>query len=200
VLRDLSHAIRLLRHNKLWTLVVVLSLALGIGANTAILSAIDGLVLQTLAVAHPDTLVRLQWAGENDMGTDFSEYGATAREGSVQVRSTFTYRIYQEFRAANQALDDLYACAPQGQVNVVSGDRAELATALIVSGNYFTVLGVRAVAGRMFTPDDDGPGAPPVAVISHGYWQRRFGGDAGVVGRVVTINNVPITIVGVTPP
>src|SRR5437773_2269618 len=199
MLRDLRHAVRLLLHSKMWALVVVLSLALGIGANTAIFSAINGLVLQTLAVDHPDTLVRLQWAGDNDMGTDFSEYGATAREGGVQVRSTFPYRTYQEFRKANQTLDDLFACAPQGQVNVVAGDRAELATALIASGNYFTVLGVHALAGRTFTADDDRPGAPAVAVISSGYWKRRFGSDVGVIGRVVTINNVPVTIVGVTP-
>ena len=184
----------------MWTLVVVLSLALGIGANTAIFSAINGLVLQTLPVDHPETLVRLQWAGENDMGTDFSEYGATAREGNSFVRTTFPYRIYEEFRRANQTLDDLFACAPQGQVNVVSGDRAELATSLIASGNYFIVLGVHAAVGRTFTPDDDRPGAPAVAVLSHGYWVRRFGGDAGVVGRVMTINNMPVTIVGVTPP
>src|SRR5262245_53921656 len=107
---------------------VVLSLALGIGANTAIFGAINGLVLQTLpGINRPDTLVRLQWAGENDLGTDFSEYGTTTREGSVQVRSTFPYRIFQEFRIANRTLEDVFACAPQGQVNVVTGDRAELA-------------------------------------------------------------------------
>ena len=78
--------------------------------------------------------------------------GAKAREGGVQVRSTFPYRTYQEFRKANQTLDDLFACAPQGQVNVVAGDRAELATALIASGNYFTVLGVHALESYVLTP------------------------------------------------
>jgi predicted permease len=200
-LRDLRHAVRLLLQSKTWTLMVVLSLALGIGANTAIFSAVNGLVLQTLpGVDRPDTLVRLLWVGENDMGNDFNEYGPRTSVGGRELRSTFPPRIFQEFRAANRTLDDLFACAPQGQVNVVTGNRAEVATALIATGNYFTVLGVHAIAGRTFTPDDDRPGAPAVAVLSHGYWQRRFGGDRGVVGRVLTINNVPVTVVGVTPP
>ena len=134
------------------------------------------------------------------MGTDFSEYGSSAREGDQQLRATFPYPMFQEFRSANRTLDDLFACAPQGQVNVVTGDRAELASALIASGNYFNVLDVHVLVGRTFTPDDDRADAPPVAVISNGYWKRRFGGDPGVVGRILTINNVPVTVVGVTPP
>ena len=129
MLRDLRHAVRLLLQSKTWTLMVILSLALGIGANTAIFSAINGLVLQTLAgVDHPDTLVRFNWVGENDMGTDFNEYGSSARECDQQIRAPFPYPMFQEFRSANRTLDDLFACAPQGQVNVVTGDRAELAS------------------------------------------------------------------------
>jgi predicted permease len=197
--RDLRHGARMLLQAKGWTLVVILSLALGIGANTAIFTAINGLVLQTLPVAHPDSLVRLRWVGENDMGTDFSDYGFSEKDGGRDVRPTFPYPMYLEFRRANQTLDDLFATAPQGPLNVVSDGRAELASSFIASGNYFQVLGISAIAGRLFTPDDDRPDAPPVAVISEGYWKRRFGSDREVIGRVVQMNNVPVTIIGVTP-
>jgi predicted permease len=192
---------RLLLQNKSWTAMAILSLALGIGANTAIFSAVNGLVLQTLpGVDRPEALVRLRWVGANDMGTDFSDYGPSSKDNGRDVRPTFPYPMYLELLKANQTLADLFACAPQGQFNVVSGGRAELATGLIASGNYFRVLGVNAMVGRTFTPDDDQPGATPVAVLSSGYWKRRFGSDATVVGRVLQINNVAVTVVGVTPP
>ena len=199
MLRDLRHGVRVLLASKGWTLVVVLSLGLGIGANTAIFGAVNGLVLRTLPVAHPGTLVRLRWVGDNDMGTDFSDYGFTEKEGGRNVSTTFSYPMFEEFRHANRTLEDLFVSAPQGQLNVVSDGRAELATALLASGNYFRVLGVGAIAGRTLTPDDDRPGAPAIAVISEGYWKRRFGADRGVIGRVLQMNNVPVAIVGVTP-
>ena len=201
MLRDLRHAVRLLLQSKTWTLMVVLLLALGIGANTAIFSGINGLVLQTLpGIDRPDQLVRLRWVGDNDMGTDFSDYGFSGKDGSLDVRPTFPYSMYLEFRKANRTLEDLFACAPQGQFNVVSDGRAELATGFLASGNYFQVLGVRAIVGRTFTPEDDQPGATPVAVLSNGYWKRRFGSDPAVVGRVLQIGNVAVTVIGVTPP
>lgn len=182
MLQDLRQGLRVLLQNKGWTLVVVISLALGIGANTAIFSATNGFLLKTLAVDHPESLVRFRWVGDNDMGTDFSEYGYSEKDGALAVRSTFSYPMYQLFHKANQTLVDLIACAPQGQMNVVANGQAELASSLIASGNYFQMLGVRAVVGRTFTADDDQANAEPVVVISYGYWQRRFGGDANIVG------------------
>jgi len=199
MIRDLRHAVRLLLRSKAWTTVVVLSLALGIGANTAIFTAINGLLLRTIPVDHPDTLVRFRWVGDNDMGTDFSDYGYTEQEAGLQTSTTFPYSIYKQFRDANATLVDLFACAPTGQVNVVVNGQAELASAFVASGNYFQVLGVHALAGRTFTPDDDRPDAPPVAVISHGYWLRRFGGDPSAIGTVLQNVNARVTIVGVTP-
>jgi predicted permease len=200
MLRDLRHAIRLLMQSKGWTFVVLLSLALGIGANTTIFSAVNGLVLRSLAVDRPHTLVRFQWVGDNDMVTDINDYGYSEKLDGRSVSPSFSYPMFQRFREANQTLLDLVACAPQGQANVIANGQAELASRFIASGNYFQMLGVSPLIGRTLTPDDDRPDGEPVAVISHGYWQRRFGGDASALGTVVRINNVPATIVGVTPP
>ena len=199
MIQDLRHAIRLLLRSKGWTLVVVASLALGIGANTAIFTAINGLLLRTVPVDHPETLVCFRWFGVNDMGNSFSSYGYTDQMYGKNTEETFPYSVYEQFRAANATLADLFACAPQGQVNVTWNGQSELATAFVASGNYFDVLGVRAVAGRTFTPDDDRPDAPPVAVISYGYWQRRFGGDRSAIGAMLGIANSRVTVIGVTP-
>ena len=200
MLRDLRHAVRLLLSNKGWTFVVVSSLALGIGANTAIFTAVNGLLLRTIPVDRPETLVRFRAVGDNDLGTDFSEYARVEPTGGLRTSTTFSYPMYLAFRDANQTLVDLFACAQLFDTSVVVDGQAEAVTGVIVSGNYFQVLGIQAEAGRLLTPDDDRPGAPPVAVISHGYFMRRFGGDRGAIGSVVRIANLPITIVGVTPP
>src|SRR5262249_31097951 len=132
---------------------------------------------------RPDELVRLRWAGKNDMVTSQSEYGFSASEpGNVNVSTTFSYRIYEQLRAGNKTMIDILACAPFGNVNVVANNQADVASSIIVSGNYFQVLGIKAFAGRPITPDDDKPAAPPVAVISHAFWLKRFGGDRGAVG------------------
>src|SRR5262249_29401748 len=94
----------------------------------------------------------------------------------------------------------LFACAPVGRVNVVVDGQAELAGGFVSSGNFYQILGIGARAGRTITPDDDRPSAPPVAVISSEYWHKRFGTDPSAVGRVVKVNNAPVTIIGVLPP
>jgi predicted permease len=198
MIRDLRHAVRVLLRSKGWTAVVLLSLALGIGANTALFTAVNGLLLQTVAVPDAQSLVRLKWTGENDMIRNSSDYGYSAPIGGRDVRSTFSYAIYKDLRAANQTLTDLAACAPGGVVNVIVNGEADLAPALGVTGNYFRVLGVQPIAGRLLGDQDAEHGAPPVAVISEGFWQRRFGREQSAIGRVVTMNNVQVTIVGVT--
>lgn len=202
MLRDLVHACRLLLQAKGWTAVVVLSLALGIGANTALFSAVNGLLLTTISVDDPDMLVRLRTAGRNDMVTSWDDHGVSATDANgLQLRSTFSYPIYREFVAANRTMTDLFACAPLfNRLNVVMDGQAEIATGLIASGNYFQVLNVTAVLGRTFTPEDDTPTAAPVAVISHRYWRSRFGGDPNVIGKTVRINDAVASIVGVLPP
>jgi predicted permease len=200
MMRDIKYAVRVLLRSKGWTAMVVVSLALGIGANTALFTAVNGLALRTVPVDDPGSLVRFRHVGRNQMATDISEYGSTRRDGDIPSGTTFSYPMYRELRAANQTLIDIAAGAPSGPANVVVDGQAEIATAYIVSGNFFGLLGVSTVVGRTISPDDDRPGAPPVAVISHAYWTRRFGRDPAVVGRVVQVNSVPVTIVGVTSP
>src|SRR5262245_45550933 len=201
MIKDLRHGVRALLQAKGWTAVVVISLALGIGANTALFSAINGLYLRRLPVADPDTLVRLRFAGRNDMSTSSSDYGFSGTDANGQnIRSTFSYAMYRQFLVDNKTMEDLFACAPYGRANVVVDGHADIARAFISSGNFYRMLGLSANPGRTIVPEDDQPGAPPVAVISGRYWRSRFAGDPNVVGKVVQFNNVPVTIVGVIAP
>jgi predicted permease len=202
VIKDLRHAIRMLLNAKGWTAVVVVSLALGIGANTALFSAVDAMLLTKVPVRDPDTLVRFRWVGRNDMVTSSSDYGSIdlAAYGGQRVRTTFSYPMFRQFVADNRTMTDLFACAPFGNTNIVVDGRAELARGFLASGTYFSVLGVNARLGRTLVPDDDRPAAPPVAVISSKYWHARFGTDPSVVGKTVKANDVLVTIVGVLPP
>ena len=201
MLRDLRHGMRTLLQAKGWTSIVVISLALGIGANTALFSAINGLFLRRLPVNDPDSLVRLRFAGRNDMATSSSDYGFASKEASgLQVRSTFSYPMFQQFVADNRTMLDMFACAPFGRVNVVVDGQADIASAFITTGNYYRMVGLTANPGRTILPEDDKPEAPPVAVISPKYWRSRFAGDRGVVGKIVRVNNVAVTIVGVITP
>lgn len=200
MLKDLRHGVRVLLQAKGWTAVVVLSLALGIGANTALFSAVNGLLLKKLPVKDPDTLVRLRYVGRNDMVTSSSDYGASGQIGGQDVRTTFSYPMFQDFRAANRTMQVMAAGAPFGRINVVVDGKADIANSYISSGNYYRMLGVRTHLGRTIVPEDDQPSAAPVAVISHDYWRSRFGSDPKVLGKIVHIANVPIEIVGVLSP
>src|SRR5436190_4248684 len=203
MLKDLRHAARMLSHVKGWTAVVVLSLGLGIGANAALFSAVNGMLLTKVPVRAPDELVRLRWVGKNDMVTSSSDYGSIDRTkypGMSNVRTTFSYPMYQQLVADNKTMTDLAAFAPVGRVNAVVDGQAELASAFVSSGNYYQLLGVNARLGRTIVPDDDKATAPPVAVISSKYWHSRFGTDPSVVGKTIKINGVLVTIVGVLPP
>jgi predicted permease len=199
MIRDLKHAVRVLLRSKGWTAVVLLSLALGIGANTALFTAVNGLLLQTVPVPDPDSLVRLRWTGRNNTARNTSDYGYSQPVAGQNVRATFSYAIYQELRKANQTLTDLFACAPVGSVNLIVDGVADLSSSLGVTGNYFQVLRVTPRAGRLLVEDDFAPGAPPAMVISEGLWRRRFGGTAETVGKTVLVNGASVTIVGVVP-
>ena len=200
MLKDLRHAVRMLLHAKGWTAVVIVSLALGIGANMAIFSGVNALLLTEIPVEDPGTLIRLRWGGRNDMVTSSSDYGNSGKTRDGQnIRSTFSYPMYQQFLADNKTMRDLFAFAPFGRVNAVVDGQAEIATSFISSGNYYQGLGVRARLGRTILPEDDKPTAPPVAVISSKYWHTRFVTDPAVIGKTIRVNNVVVTIVGVLP-
>ena len=199
MLHDLKHAFRMLLHTKGWTIVVLLSLAIGIGATTALFTAVNGLLLQTIPVRDPHELVVLKWTGQNDMVRSSSDYGFSQPHNGRNVRSTFSNNIYQQLKAANQTMTEIIAGTSLESFNFASDGSSEIASAFGVSGNYFKVLGVSAAIGRTIEESDEKSGADLVAVISHPFWQRRFAGDASIAGKVVRLNNVPVTIVGVLP-
>ena len=199
LVQDLRLAVRVLLGTRTWTLVVLLSLALGIGANTALFTAVNGLLLQTVNVHEPERLVRFNHVGPNDTVRNSNDYGYSGRSGTRNIRSTFSFPMIEELRAANTTLTGLAAGVPMGRLNVLVNGNAQLATGYQATGNYFTVIGVPAVLGRVFAEADDRSSAPPVAVISHAYWNKRFGGEPSAIGRVVSINGQMVTIVGVTP-
>ncbi|HVL68625.1 MAG TPA: ABC transporter permease [Vicinamibacterales bacterium] len=200
VVQDVAYGTRTLLHARGWTLVVVLLLALGIGANTALFTATDTLLFSAVPVEEPETLVRLRWTGKNDAVNDRSEYGFNRPlPDGARVGSSFSYPVFQELARSAAGMADLFAGAPVAQLTVVADTQAEVASGFAATGNYFQVLGIHARAGRLFTPDDDAAGATPVVVISSRYWRSRFGGDPAVVGRVIRANDLPVTIIGVAP-
>lgn len=200
MLKDVRHALRSLAQAKGWTTVVILSLALGIGANTTLFSAVDAQLLTKVPVRDPDSLVRLRSVGRNDMATSTSDYGRSNPIDGQNVRSTFSYPMYHQLVAANKTMSGVVACAPFGQVNLFADGVAELESAFVSSGNYYQLLGVSARLGRVIVPDDDRPTAPPVALISSRLWHARFGTEPSVIGKTVRLNSVLVTIVGVLPP
>jgi predicted permease len=181
--RDLRHAVRGLRKNPAFTLVVVATLALGIGANVAIFSLMDQVLFRSLPVRDPGELVLLDGPGPF--------------RGRTHNNMTFSYPMYTDFRNRNEVFAGVLA---RFQMSMTVGWKgvAERADGDLVSGNYFEVLGVKPAAGRLFSAaDDTTPGAHPVAVISCGYWQRRFGSDLAILNQPITVNGHPFTIVGV---
>ena len=183
--RDIRHASRALRKNPAFVLIVVLTLGLGIGANTAIFSLMDQVLLRSLPIRDPGSLVLLDGPGAF-MGRTFNN-------------KTFSYPMYKDFRdRGGDVFSGAIARFPTSMTVVWRG-QSERANGELVSGNYFEVLGVRPAIGRVFNAaDDQTPGGHPIALLSYGYWMRRFGGDPGVVNQTITVNGHPLTIVGVT--
>jgi predicted permease len=196
VRRDVTYALRALRRQPSFTAAVVLILGLGIGANTTVFTITNALVLRTLPVRDPEQLVTI-----GDPASLHSGW-----HGSPQTEIT-SYPVYADVRDRNHALAGLYTTGQAGGPDVIiralgGGDAAiEHPNVRLVSTNFFAVLGVGTAIGRTFapTPDDRRLGEP-VAVISHGYWQRRFAGDTGALGRQLSVNGVVVTIAGVTRP
>ena len=179
--QDIRFSLRTLGKSRAHTVVVLLSLALGIGANSAVFSLVDALLLKKLPVADPDTLVQLVRNTPTAMGQEI----------------TFSYPQVERFRAGG-ALADVFAMAG-ARFSASAAGETEVLTGVMVTGNYFPVLGVVPEAGRALLPDDDRTGAAPVAVVSHAYWARRLNSDPGAVGRSLALNGIDFTVVGVAP-
>ena len=190
--KDLRLGFRMLVKHPGFTSVTVLSLALGIGANTAIFTLIDAVMLRMLPVNHPEQLVSLRMTDPSDRSFSRSVDGNS--------ETSFPYPAYSQMRERNSVLSSLFAFKPAGRLNVQVNGEAEFGRGQMVSQNYFGALGVPIAMGRDFAEEDERMGAAPVAIISDGYWKRRFAGETSVIGRTMVINGVPFTIIGVTPP
>ncbi len=203
LLQDLRYGLRMLAKNPGFTAVAVLTLALGIGANTAIFSLIDAVLLKMLPVKNAQQLVLLNWASHGwPKGIVSSLSGNSDRDKTGRMTSTsFSYPAYEQIQTRNQVFSGVLAMAGNGSaLNVGYNGEAGRGEGELISGTFFHMLGVQPILGRSLAPDDDRIGASPAAVISYGYWERRFGRDPAVVGRTITLNGVPFTVVGVSPP
>jgi len=198
--QDLRFGARMLLKKPGFTSVAVLTLALGIGANTAIFSLVNEVLLKMLSVRQPEQLVLLDWrTGGQFIFGSMSGSITQEPETGLRVGSSFSYPAFEQFRSRTQTLSDVFAFAPLSQLNVSVGGQAEVASGQLVSGGFYPGLGVQPAVGRVLTPDDDRDSADPVAVLSYHYWRSRFGLDPDVVGKTISVNGVPLTIVGVTP-
>jgi predicted permease len=194
--KDLRYAARMLRRSPGFTLVAIASLAIGIGANTAIFSVVDAILLKSLPVRNPEELRIVLGTGEQRPFDSHSGYNTDTRQG-IRVHSSFPYAIYQQFAANVTQFSDLMGFA-SNQVTVIAGAQSHYADAELVTGNFFSSLGVPALGGRTLTLEDD-RAAAPVAVISYRYWERHLGLEPEAVGRTIFINGRPVTIVGIAP-
>jgi predicted permease len=189
--KDLRYGVRMLAKQPGFTAVAVLALALGIGVNTAILSAVNGFVLRPLPIEKPAELVAPYWGRKMD----------------TQVWGKFSYPNYEDLREQNQSFSDLCAwtetsagISSSESRNAGDSERAEVVWGDLVSGNFFEVMGVKPLLGRGFLPEENlTPNAHPVVVLSYSFWQRRFNADAAIVGNTIYLNGQPFTVIGVTP-
>jgi predicted permease len=193
LIQDVRYGLRMLAKNPGFTAVAVLTLALGIGANTAIFTLVDAVMLKSLPVANPQELYRV---GNGDNCCMIGEF-----QGNWGI---YSHSLYQQFRDHTPEFSQMAAFqAGLGDLSVRRGGASQLAEAYVgefVSGNYFTMFGVSASAGRLIAPTDDRPGAPPVAVMSYRAWQQHFGFDPSVIGATFIINTMPFTVAGIAPP
>ncbi len=200
VWQDVRYGGRNLRSHPGFTLVAVLSLAIGIGANTALFTLINEVLLKSLPVPHPEGLIlfdSLDSAQSMRVSTD-----GVNRKDPIIGRVTTTslsYPAFQRLAAANQTLSGIFGFAPIEQLNVNADNQADIASGQYVTGQYYHTLGVPPQLGRTLDEGDQKPDAAPATVITWRYWQRRFAGDPNVVGKRVMVNNLAFTIVGVTP-
>ena len=189
-LQEIRLGLRQMRRAPVFTAVAILTLALGIGANTAVFTLLDHALLRSLPVSHPEQLVRLHWTGEapghfNTYGGDDNDY--------------FSYPMYRDLRSMNTVFQDVIA-NDQQNVSISWNNKPDMAGCELVSGNYFEGLGVRPALGRLIVPSDEALNANLVVVLSFNYWKAHFASDPTVVNQTLLINTQPFTIIGVAPP
>lgn len=198
--KDLRYGLHMLAKNRGFTAIAVLTLALGVGANTALFSVVDAVLLKKLPVKDAEQLVLFTTVSSKEFNPG-GYTGSTSRDEKtgLQERTSLPYLTFTRIREQQSALSDVFAYGSVG-LNVNADGQADVANGQAVSGNYYAALGVPAFIGRTIEESDDNAAARPVAVLSHRYWQSRFGSDRSAVGKQVNLNNVAFTIVGVSPP
>ena len=207
LLQDIRYGFRMLAKSPGFAAVAIVTLALGIGANTAIFSLIDAVMLRSLPVDNPSQLVLLNWTARHQ--PDVHEYMSSGDCGenlgfgqkATQNPSgcSFSEPLFRRIVETN-AFSGVAAFANTGRLDLTGNGAASVINGQVVSGDFFRTLGVKASVGRVFEPSDDSRSAAPVAVLNYGYWQSAFGGSRDVIGRTIELNNVPFTIVGVAEP
>ncbi|PWU22396.1 MAG: multidrug ABC transporter substrate-binding protein, partial [Candidatus Rokuibacteriota bacterium] len=208
--QDARYALRTMARNRAVSAFAVLSLAMGIGAGTAIYSFMDAILLRQLPIADPSSLIEIAWRakpinfGRPRAESDFVLRSIDGRFDSDETGAharIFPFAAVAPLRDASApVLSSVFTYFSPGRMNVLIDGDAELADVEYVSGDFFRGLAVPPAAGRTIDSSDDRPGAPPVVVLSHGYAQRRFGAAAQATGRRILVNNLPFTVAGVTPP
>jgi Acidobacterial duplicated orphan permease len=204
LVQDLRFGLRMLFKTPGFTLVAVLTLALGIGANTAIFSLLNAVMLQSIPVDDPRQLVVLRWSArghpQNSGSSSFGDCSRSEWSRSFATSCSFTYAVFQEIRNRRDLFSGVSAFAGPAQLNLAGNGTATMVSGELVSGDYFQTLGVPAALGRTLQAEDEKPGAEAVVALSYAYWQGAFGGNRSVIGKSITLNGVPFTIVGVADP
>lgn len=198
--RDVRYGFRHLKTSPVATVAIILSLVVGIGANTTVFSLIDLIALRDLPVKNPRELILLKWQSSR-LPTGVIQSGDSDYdpEKGIMTSPSFSFPTFREFSKQTDIFSSLFAFAPAGQVTVVNDDQPSFAEAEMVSGGYFAGLGLKQVLGRTITEGDVQPSAALVTVISYRYWSRQFGRSSSVIGRVIRLNNSPCIIIGVAP-
>ncbi len=212
VLSDSRYALRQLRKSPAFTTVIILTLALGIGANSAIFTLVDAALLRSLPVRDPQNLFVLKWTAHNspnirgyydymlcpptEKGKPTSRISPITDEGGKHGCS-FSYPMFQQYRSLHDVFSQVAALGEDIQMDLRGNGPASIVRGELVSGDYFQTVGVETALGRTILPSDDIPGAPPVAVLGYAYWQSAFARDPTVVGKTIWLDNLPVTIVGV---
>jgi predicted permease len=202
--QDLRYGMRLLLKSPGFTTIAVLTLALGIGGNTAIFTLIDAVMLRSLPVRDPQQLVLLSWAAHKSpkyhMSWSYGDCGNQRFGGANPTGCSFSHPFVNAIRSKTNLFSGLAAFGGAGQLDLAGNGPASLIKGQYVSGDFFQTLGVQPAIGRTIAPEDDAPSASPVVVLNYGYWQRAFGGSPSAVGKTIRLNGVAFTIVGVAEP
>jgi predicted permease len=201
LIQDLRYGLRMLRKSPSFSAVAILTLAMGIGANTAIFSLIDGILMRGLPVQDAQQLVVLRWSARKapDIHGQ-SSYGDCGSRKGESSGCSLSMPFFNDVASHVSAFESVAAFANAGQIDLSGNGTASVLSGQAVSGGFFPLLGIRAAAGRLIAPSDDSLSAQQVVVLNYDYWKRQFGGSTSAIGKIVRLNNVPFTIIGVTDP